>query len=357
MECIPLERVKIGANRQRRKFDPKKIQELAQSILKSGLLHPIGLSDANNRFLVHGERRLRAITTLTEPYMCNGVLIKPGWIPVTYSPQLSETDRYEAELAENVHRIDLDWKERIDSIARLHFLRHDQAALAGEKQTFTATAKEVHGDDYTAVDVTGVRDATVLQPLLADPDVAAAKNVVEAMAIARRKLTQTFTQALAKNFDVTKAPSEHMIICGDAKTELKALPNATFDVIITDPPYGINAHLMAPMSGSQSGVSHEYIDTPENAYAIWHAIFVEGARVCKPEAHLYMFCDFRHWQPIVECAQREGWTPWPTPIVWHKPGGGNLGDSSRGPRKSYELIFYAHDHYFGVEWAGGLAFH
>lgn len=212
----------------------------------------------------------------------------------------------------------------------------------GQKQTFTATAQELKGDTpITPQDLTDVRNATILRPFLNDPDVAKAGSEREALSIARKKLAHEFQAALAKSFDLTKANTPHILVHGAASDVMPRLESGKFDCILVDPPYGIDAHKMVPMSGSQSGVIHEYNDTFDYAYGIWQTIFQEGARVCKEAAHIYMFCDFRHFTTLTALAKGFGWDVWDTPIIWHKPGGGNLGDSSRGPRKSFETILFA----------------
>lgn len=342
MEIVPVNQIVVGPNRQRRVFREDRLKSLAASISRLGLLNPIVVRDFVTFELVSGGRRLKSITQFIEGYHHNGTPVPAKHIPCTRITDLSEADRYEAELDENLQRDDITWQEKTDAVARLHFLRSNQKSNSGEKQTFTATAQELKGDEpVKAEDLTAVRNATILQPFLDDPDVKKAGTEREAMSIARRKLTQVFQEKLAKNFDISKANTPHTLVHGAMETVVIALPARTFDCIIVDPPYGIDAHKMAPMSGSQSGVKHEYEDTFENAYPIWQTIFVEGARVCKDLAHLYMFCDFRHWGIITSLAKGAGWDVWSTPIIWHKPGGGNLGDSTRGPRKSYETILFA----------------
>lgn len=342
MDVLRVDLVKVGDNRQRREFDKAKLLDLGNSIKRNGLFHPIVIESVNNPRLIAGERRLRAVTQfVNEPYTHAMHTIPPGHIPVVCFGELPEIQREEIELEENVIRADLTWKERTDAIARLHNLRTAQAKDRGEKQTFTATAKEITGGDANAMDIMSVRNATLLKPYLDDPDVQKAKTENEALSIVRKKMTQIFNTELAKRFDVTKANTPHSLIHGDCIHALKQLEPGSFDVIITDPPYGINAHKMQPLSGTQSGTIHEYEDSLENAIEVWTAIFGEGAKVCKPSAHLYMFCDFRNWTLLVELAQGFGWNVWPTPIVWYKPGGGMLGDSTRGPRKAYELILFA----------------
>ena len=59
---IPIEKIFRDENQPRKEFDKEKIEELAQSINKNGLIQPLILTkkDDNNYNLVAGERRWRA---------------------------------------------------------------------------------------------------------------------------------------------------------------------------------------------------------------------------------------------------------------------------------------------------------
>lgn len=344
MYILKVQSVVVAENRQRRNFDDKRLRELAHSIARNGLFHPIVIETPDNPRLIAGERRLRAITQyLDTGYRCNDTAIPPGSIPCIALGELTPEQRVEAELEENVVRVDLTWQEKTDALAKLHNLRADQARTAGAKpHTYTATAREALGtDDISAHEIVHIRHATLLQPFLTDPEVAKAATEREALSIVRRKLTQTFNEQLAKSYDTRKGQSPHALLNESCLTALVALPAGTFDVILVDPPYGIDAHKMSTMSQSETGVRHEYEDTFNNAQNVWRTIFTEGTRVCKPAAHVYMFCDFRHWPILAEMATSCGWNVWPTPIIWYKPSGGMLGDSTRGPRKAYETILFA----------------
>jgi len=62
---IPLEQVTPDATQPRKYFDEAKIDELAESIVKHGLLQPILVRPLNGAFqIVHGERRYRAHKSL-----------------------------------------------------------------------------------------------------------------------------------------------------------------------------------------------------------------------------------------------------------------------------------------------------
>lgn len=82
----------IVANRRREEFGD--IEGLASSIAKFGLFHPIVVDDENN--LIAGERRLLACQSL-------------GWtkIPCRMYAELTEAERLEIELDENLKRKDL----------------------------------------------------------------------------------------------------------------------------------------------------------------------------------------------------------------------------------------------------------
>lgn len=99
---LPIDSVIVG---ERRREDYGDIDGLAKSIAKYGLLHPVVIDEDHN--LVAGERRLRALQSL-------------GWnnIPVRSIGDLTEAERREIELEENLQRKDLSAAERSRTIVR-----------------------------------------------------------------------------------------------------------------------------------------------------------------------------------------------------------------------------------------------
>lgn len=346
MHYVPIETILVAETRQRRHFDDTALETLANSIISRGLLHPITIRNDTPQ-LVAGERRLRAVARIYAKglaFTCNGTSVPSGTVPCLKLCDLDSFSLEEAELEENVIRVDLTWQDRANAEARLHALRSKQASERGETQSLIATAREILGSEPTnsnpAVDL---RESIILNDFLSDPEVAKAGSRKEALNIAKKKLAAEFRSALAQQFDISSG-NENVALLGNCRQLLAnwspGLP--LFDVIITDPPYGINAHKMSAMSGSEAGNTHTYDDTIENAKDVWHSILSNGFRITAPDAALYMFCDFRYFQLLHNLARECNWTPWPTPIIWHKPGGGMLGDSQHGPRKSYEVILFAY---------------
>lgn len=338
MNTIPLSSLLIPENRQRRIFDEKKLQELADSILSKGLLHPpVVRFDGETYTLVAGERRTRAITSLASidvGVSCNGISFPPGTLPITLLADLDPYSIREAELEENTVRDDLTWADKARAIAELDSLRRDQARDEGRPHFARDTASEIVGREAVGKELTKVTEALTVAKHLHDPEVAAAKTQKEALKVIQKKAEAQHREVLAANFDLAKTP--HTLAHASAFDFAKTLPDASFDVILTDPPYGINADNF----GSMAGTEHSYADTPDYGMDCYKLVAKEGFRVAKEKAHIYVFLDPRYWHEISFLFVLAGWNVWPTPLIWNK-GNGMLPKPDHGPRRTYEMILFA----------------
>jgi len=337
MKLIPIAAIQIPENRLRRQFDEEKIQDLARSIASSkGLMHPLVLR-SDGVTLVAGERRLRAITLLSEskiPFRCLGQEVLPGFAPCNSLFELSHVELLEAELEENVLRADLSVAEIASAYSRLHTLRSIQAEARGESQSVKATATEILGREATGSARQKVEDLLIIAQHLENPDVAKAKSVNDALKFIRKDLQATHNANLATSTNLN--PSDHSLLRGDVREHLPRLADETFACIITDPPYGVGADEF----GDQAANRHTYSDRPEEARALYTLLAEHGFRVAKPRAHLYAFCDLRSFADLDLIFTLAGWTVWKWPLIWAK-GGGMLPDPKHGPRRTYECILYA----------------
>lgn len=324
------------SDRQRKVFRPQPIDDLANSIAAKGLMHPVVLTEENGQLvLVAGERRLRAMEKLhveDRPFHCDGQLMPPMDIPYVLLGELSEIERKEAELEENILREDLTWQERNDAIAELHRLRGTQNPL----QTRTDTAREIaeKTDISRTTAERNVHQALLLDAFRDDPEVSRAKSQSEAFKIASRKLEQEFIAA-------TERPrvdrGTYGCIKGDCREVLPTLKPGMFSAILVDPPYGMGAH---EFGDAAQGI-HHYDDTSDEAILIANAIFEHGMRITTETAQLFMFCDIDLFQELREMSKAAGWLPWRTPLVWSKGSMGHAPDPNHGPKRTYELIFFA----------------
>lgn len=200
---------------------------------------------------------------------------------------MSAIDLLEAELDENLKRVDLSWQERDRAIAMLHDLRQSQCP-PGEVQQYKATAAEIDEIPFT------VRNATIIAKHLDDPDVARAKDSREAMKIITRKAEQGLREMLAEQYGRDSSLGEHKLQHGDAIEGLRSLDKETVDVFVTDPPYGINAQAF----GNMADIAHSYDDTPDTWDILMFNLARETFAVAKPQAHAYVFCDPRRFSAL-----------------------------------------------------------
>lgn len=340
MRIISLDELLIPENRQRKHFAEKPLADLRESILSKGLLHPPVVQKTPEGYvLVAGERRTRAICALADlglPFACDGRVIQPGYIPVILLSDLSPIEVREAELEENIIREPLTWQEQANAIAELHALRAEQAAARGEVQTATATATEIKGTGETAVgsEITRVTESVILARHLDDPDIASAKTAKDALKILRKKMEAEHREKLAKEF--SKKSSPHTLHLGDSLQILPTLPSEEFDIILTDPPYGVGADDFGTMSAAR----HQYEDSLEYATTCYKVLAREGFRITKTQAVLYVFLDIRRFTSIAVEFSLAGWDVWSTPLIWSKRNG-MLPKPDFGPRRTYEAILMA----------------
>lgn len=352
----------IKPNRQRQDFDPQGMEELRASIEKHGLLHPPVLRmEAGAWVLVAGERRLRAIdemAALGETLHCNGQIVACGYVPYTNIGELSELDAEEAELDENLKRKDLTWQEHAAAVERLHTLRQKQniAMQVSQAPTGEVVLKEVttHTIADTAQELTGhrhgdyqdtVRKEILVARHLSNPAIAKAQNVKEAFKILKAQEVRAKNTELARVVGETFSSDSHFahnMNCLDfMRDAVKRAPEGLFDVICTDPPYGMGAESFGDGGGKLIGIDHNYSDTYEAWGELMKAWCPLSYQVAKPQAHAYVFCDIDNFHELKRMMQAAGWYVFRTPLMAIKPDSGRVPLPDRGPRRQWESILYA----------------
>lgn len=339
-QSVTITELTILPNRQRREFDPEALTDLANSISARGLLHPIVVREtATGLVLVAGERRLRALETiwlLGDGVRHNGHDFPPYAVPYVTLGELDPLEAEEAELDENLKRRDLSWQERSEAIARLHKLRQAQAEKVGQTHAIADTLREIDTTDYTRD-----RQAILLADHLSNPLVAGAKSEKEAFKALKRAEDKAKSEQLAATVGATYNSSVHKLHHTDCLKWLRDCPDNEFDVILTDPPYGMNAQAFGDGAGRLANSEHHYNDTPENWFALMSEFCPEAYRVAKPQAHAYVFCDFDKFHELKGIMQAAGWYVFRTPLIVHKLGSGRVPLPEHGPRRQYETILYA----------------
>lgn len=341
---IDLESIVIPEGRQRKEFDENANQDLIASIQSVGLLQaPVLEFDGECYVLRAGERRVRAIQdiyALGGSFSYDGEPVIEGLVPHTLWTELTELQRLEIEVDENNCRVPFTWQEKAKATEKLTRLRMMQADNKSAPQpTVADIALEVRGSDRgSAHNLT--RNELILAKHLHKPEIAAAKTPKEAMSILKKVEQADYHKRLGEIAGKTYSVADHICVQADSEDWAMEQPAGLFDVICTDPPYGIGADNFGEADDSRAR-AHEYEDSAETLQAIMKWFPVAAYRLAKPEAHLYLFCDidwFPEWKDRLTSA---GWEVFRTPIIWHRPTGFRTPWINKGPQRKYETIVYA----------------
>lgn len=349
MQFIPLASIKKG-DRQRKAMNPEKLQELKASIAEKGLIHALHVrSVGDGTFALNGgERRLTVLTQLHlvgHPIFYGNEVIPADTAPCVCVDGMSDLQAAEIEFDENAHREDLSWQDRTEALAKIYELQKAANPLKTDREIATELAAKMTNPTGTQeapspghVD-NQIKKAMLIQRYMNRPEVAKARTQEEAYRNATKFIQDGFTAELVKR-RMAKAQNADSLVTfrqGDLFEVMPKLDEGTFDGIFTDPPYGYGGQGYFP---NKTAVKHNYNDDLEYAKEVYRFLFVEGFRVCKPKAHLFMFCKHDMFGWLLEEAKRQAWSPFPLPIMWDKGPGyapwGNLGF-----RNNYETIFWA----------------
>ena len=342
---VPLTNIEVPPHRQRGEIEGEALAELMASIEAHGLLHPIVVKGgAGGKYtLVAGGRRLAAIHNhagLGGAVRFGGSELPVGCVPCVSLGSLDPLAAEEAELEENIRRVDLTWAEKAAATARLADLRRKQAASVGSlPPTLRELSSEVRGhDDPASSEAT--RREIVLAAHLHKPEIAKAKTLDEAWKAL--KLEEQRADFAARAAAVGSPPaSVHTLHQGDSFSWIKDQPAEIYDVICVDPPYGMGADGFGDAGGRLGAQTHSYADSP----AIWQRVLAEMPaewfRVAKAQAHLYLCCDIDGFHAAREALRAAGWNPHRTPIINFKRDGARLPWPKTGPQRKWELVLYA----------------
>jgi ParB/RepB/Spo0J family partition protein len=351
--------INIAPDRQRQEFNPEALEELKNSILDRGLMHAIVVrAGADGQpVLVAGERRLRAMTdiyALEGVVRYNGQALGFGMIPTVTLGELDPLEAEEAELDENIKRKNLTWQEEAAAHKRLHELRTRQKAkLPGAPaQTVAETAAELYPKEIAAQREAGqsggylqnkVQKELIVAQHLSNPEVAKAKNVDEAYKVLKRSEQAQRNRDLALEVGKSFGADVHNAFQGNCLTKMAELfeDDQRFDVILTDPPYGMNAQNFGDGAGKLAGIKHQYDDTPE----AWRELMKEWCKwsffISKSQAHAYVFCDIDRFHELKMFMELAGWRVHRTPLIDYKTDSGRVPWPDCGPRRQWEMILYA----------------
>lgn len=354
---IPLEDISIQRP-DRQRSEPSKIEELADSIKRLGLINPIVVTRDN--VLVAGERRFLAHQLLSKTEE------KFTVIAAQFVDELDTFELQAIELEENIKRDDLPWKDAVAAIAKYHKMR----VARDPDWTHTATANSIGLQQNYVSKVIAVYDAI----LEGDKHVLEATSIFSAYQIVSRKTQRAVDTELSNLFEtelseeiaeeeveieetvgeisiealkspsprkssVVVRPAEKDIVVDSFLEWAKTYSGKKFNFIHCDFPYGID------MQDSEQARSVQWGSYEDAEKVYWDLCKVFCTRrdvFMSQSCHIFFWFSMKFYQETLDFFTEHA--PEiiiePFPCIWMKSDGkGILPDPKRGPRRIYETAF------------------
>lgn len=359
MEKILIANIIVGS-RYRKDFGD--IEELAASLNKLGQIQPIVLDRNNN--LIAGERRLRASQ-------------HNGWdeIGFVYNDALSDIDKKEIEIEENLKRKEFNWPEEVLALDDLYQLKRAKYGprTQGSRDGLgfgMQDAAELFDKSIGSIHM----DLELAKAVREFKEIAFEKTKHAAFKKYKRLKDKSLREEIAKRQNVAddvlnvfdqkpKAPEERQgayptesqvrsakfvgygtLYNGDCQMVTRYLPTSILDVLVTDPPYGLGLFKEGDDTSGKRLAEHEgglYDDDPFRVMDMLSKVFTTCNRILKPDGHAYIFFHSTWYEQMYDMlCQAFGKTYVdPTPLVWCKNTSG-IGNPNERWVYAYEPCFF-----------------
>ena len=323
---MKIDAITIGADRQRK--DIGELEGLAGSIKRVGLIHPIIVDEDN--ILISGERRLRACRLL-------------GWeeIDTKQRKDLSDSEKREIELEENIRRKALSWQEEVSAKAELDAMQREEFGDAyggqgdiGWKVKDTAT---MLGESVGTVSM----DIQLANAIKQFPQLKDEPNKAQAMNKYTRLLDKMVREVLVEEKDKKEVSSKsYEVFCGDCCEELGRIPPNSIDCIITDPPFGVGLDKAFDFK-KKYDEAYVFEDTKEHWNELLGKVMPELYRVLKDDGHMYIFFPSKHIEEMIYQLNHVKFDFDPIPNIWIKgASAGTVYQPHQRFRPNYEPFFF-----------------
>jgi len=324
-QSIPLSSIIINRSERQRR-DLTDIEELADSINRIGLIHPIVVTP--DMVLVAGERRFTAISLL-------------GWtaIPAQFTTDLSELELGIIELEENIKRQAISWQDEALAVDKFHRLRLQQ----NPEQTLDETAQEL-GQSSSGISkkIAVAKEIARGNVLVKNADkLSTAQNITAREQSRRQASLDTIATGLLDDFtgEVTDVTKKVPLLNTDFIEWADAYTGRPFNLLHCDFPYGVDMHK------SGQGANQEFGSYADSADVYWKLLDCLGRNMdslVAPSAHLIFWFSMDYYNETMDILTRAGWRVNAFPLIWFKSDNtGVIPDAQRGPRRVYETAFLA----------------
>lgn len=331
MFFLPTQDVVLDIDLPRFRKEMGDVTSLAVSIEEKGQLQPIVIDD-NNR-LICGGRRLAACILLGKEVLARRL------------SDVSDLERRELELLENIERKQFTPAEEAEAIAAIHAMRQEReggptpGCVDGWSLQKTA---EMLGKSKSSV-ARALETAAVVAQF---PELKECKTQIGIQKAAKAMVNRIeAVEALAKHEEEAKAGGDLFEVHNmDFREHIKTLEDESVDVLFTDPVYGIefNSIIRGP-GGKVGGVTaagEVYDDSKDNALDLIRTLAMESIRITKPTSHGYVFVGPENFHAVQAFFVEAGWEVYVKPIIWIKRQTGQNNQPSKWPSSCYEMAIY-----------------
>jgi site-specific DNA-methyltransferase (adenine-specific) len=288
---IKLKQIVVSPDRGRKTFT--RIIELSESIKKFGFISPMVVAPINGTddkyILIAGERRYRA-----------SVLAGLSEVPVTLrEDRESESLRAEIELEENVCREDITFEEEGNILRKIQDLKKKENPNWGLTQTAEMTNRSI-GDVSSKI--------AIAREFNERPDIKKLCTGLPYTAALKKIKQIKDAEKVQRLSDQGRLTLSTDLLHGNCLDLIKELENNSIDLIITDPPYGLQKLEALRKSGSKKMPGHQLMSeyhnqSIETVCELLSRLAPELARVLKPACHFYIFSGFQYIGNFIEALQ------------------------------------------------------
>lgn len=356
---------------------------LAESLGSIGTIHPIVLAkQPDGVYLVAGGRRHRALGLRGCKELWEGSTLDPARPGFVWRENVPAHQMLEAELDENLHRLDMGWVDKVLLCSDIHLAKKSQdikwgyvatAAIMGSGfsktnvgYAVTIAARLRAGDeelkkcsslieaiqtllkrqqDSALAEATKrLATRTTNKPIMVvSPTTGVQSGVLDKIGeITSPKKTWTATidplkaptdsVAVAPKPNIAVVPLTQMFILGNSIGEdmppnlsdeeksrfttnaMSRLPDASFDHIVTDIPYGIDMENLTEKDKGDVAAQHDV----DSNVALMRPFLEQAFRLCKSSGYCVFFYDLDHHEKLQHWAKEVGWTVQAWPLTWIK---------------------------------------
>lgn len=335
------------------------IEQLAQLVENNGLVQPIVLvpltewvDDFNSepKFgLDAGGRRYHTLKLLLSESRWDGILHhavtsepgRPGYVlkGEAFSTPLQ---RLMTELAENLGRADMDWRDETKLIVKAwrlakldahkkheRILMSDFGIMVGTDYQNLLAAEALHDDlvlnPQRYKDVTSIRGAYV--KIFKAGEVELTKVLVAKERTANLHLLVDTPSPVQVQIEPapgdepppTVVPLSRAFINCNSLEYMAALPGPTFDHIVTDPDYGVSVERLNSNTESDMGAGVAQ-PTITDSLSDLRTFIGQSFRVLKDQGFLVFWYDLDHHEKLQSYATLVGFRVQRWPLIWRKTG-------------------------------------